>query len=249
MKLLIKQELFKLFHQKSTYAVLVLQLVLMLTTAEISNYNPHLITVKAVWLDNFNGSLWGFLVLIYLSSTIFTQEFNYGTIKLLISKQFSRTTIYLSKLVTLLVFAGLLALISLSFSLLLFSWLGNSAIPTADWNVFWLSNVAKFFTTGLISSLVLTVALGFKSTGLGTTVGIIVCFVSPLLANAMFGLVHSHPLLRYNPINVMNLNGQVINPALQQVTLLSIPEYLGLILVYGGCLLVVGNYAFKRRTT
>lgn len=248
MLFLLKQELYKLFHKKSTYANIIIQMIFMLSMALLSIKYNKIFNQKSLFLDDFTGELWSLFVLIYLSSTILLKEFSYGTIKLLISKNFSRLQIYLSKIITVFIYSLIMFAVSIIFSVILKITFFDFNLTGKTINLFIQNNIAQFFTTWLIISFVFALSILFKASGVALSLGIIVYFASAIAANFMFGMIKQNHILKYNPINLMNFSSQIDNPLLKQLTLLSNTEYIVLIIVYVLLFLTIGNYLFKKRT-
>ncbi|WP_190317131.1 ABC transporter permease, partial [Staphylococcus argenteus] len=96
---LIKQEFFKLYKKKSTFIAPIVFILLMVAQGYIATkYN---ITPKETFISGFNGFSWFALLLIIQASTIISMEFHYGTIKNLLYREYSRTTMIISKVITL----------------------------------------------------------------------------------------------------------------------------------------------------
>ncbi|HEH8083496.1 TPA: ABC transporter permease, partial [Staphylococcus aureus] len=96
---LIKQECFKLYKKKSTFIAPIVFILLMVAQGYIATkYN---ITPKENFTSGFNGLAWFSFLLIIQASTIISMEFHYGTIKNLLYREYSRTTMIISKIITL----------------------------------------------------------------------------------------------------------------------------------------------------
>ena len=99
---LIKQECFKLFKKKSTFIIPIIIMLLMVVQAIISkNYDD--IFLHNHLLNRFSGFSW-FIFLLIIQATIISMEFYHGTIKNLLYRKYTRTSIIISKIITLILF-------------------------------------------------------------------------------------------------------------------------------------------------
>lgn len=103
---LIKNEIIKISNKRSTLILFIISFIYVLFTNLI--YNNNLIDIKY----NFNDILINFfneyesliiIVISFISSNILIEEYN-GTIKQLLIVPYSRTTILLSKIITMIIF-------------------------------------------------------------------------------------------------------------------------------------------------
>lgn len=247
MKQLLFQELYKTYSKKSTYIAMIIQTILMISIAFLSLKYPSLLDSKTVFLDNYDGTLWIQYVLIFLSSNIILDEYKYGTIKLLLSKEFTRTQVYLSKVLFVFVQSLILYILDIFMTFVMNVVISHNQISSSLLSSFFENIVSQFFVTWLILSITLLLSTIFKSSGLSITISIIYYFVSIISSNLMFGVIHKHTILRYNPMNLMNFTTQINTESMKALTLLNIYEYFIVIPIYIIVFVTIGNIIFFKR--
>ncbi|CAI2557418.1 hypothetical protein AKUA2003_01430 [Apilactobacillus kunkeei] len=244
---LIKQEMFKNYHKKSTFVSMIIQVVIMLAMALLSLKYKNIFNGMSLFKENYDATLWIVFVLIFLASNIFLNEYKYGTIKLLISKEFSRTKIYFSKVVFVFIQSIILYLLAIVMTFIINFIFTRVAITSADMKTFFTNIICEFFSTWLIVSLCFLLASIFRSSGLSITISIILYFSASIAANLMFMVIASNKLLRFNPINMLNITNQASDAAYSHATLLPMYAYFIWIPIYVAIFTIVGNYIFAQR--
>ncbi|WP_176722554.1 ABC transporter permease, partial [Staphylococcus equorum] len=110
---LVKQELFKMFKKKSSIIIPILIFILMIGLAVLSENYPDILDSKSLFKQGFSSFSWLFFLMIIQASTIITMEFHYGTIKNLLYRNYSRTSIIISKFITLFIYSLIIFAISM----------------------------------------------------------------------------------------------------------------------------------------
>ncbi len=244
---LIKQEMFKNYHKKSTFVSMIIQVLFMLSMAILSLKYSNVFNGKSLFMENYNATLWIVFALIFLASNIFLNEYKYGTIKLLISKEFSRTQIYFSKVIFVFIQSIILYLLAIVMTFIINFIFTRVAITSADMKTFFINIICEFFSTWLIVSLCFLLASIFRSSGLSITISIILYFSASIAANLMFMLIASNKLLRFNPINMLNITNQADSSTYGHLTLLPMYAYFIWIPIYVIIFMLIGNYIFVQR--
>ena len=96
MFILVKQELFKLLHKKSTWILTLALLIIQVMAGFNTKGNPH----SGYFNYDYLGLPLIILFLIASSATIMSNEFEYGTIKELLYRRYSRGQVLSSKWLT-----------------------------------------------------------------------------------------------------------------------------------------------------
>ncbi|MBJ6299879.1 ABC transporter permease, partial [Staphylococcus aureus] len=102
---LIKQECFKLYKKKSTFIIPIIIILLMVAQAIIAKNFEDVFGPKVSIQSAFSGFSWFIFLLIIQASTIISMEFYHGTIKNLLYRNYSRTSIIISKIIALVIFS------------------------------------------------------------------------------------------------------------------------------------------------
>ncbi|HBK5801642.1 TPA: ABC transporter permease, partial [Enterococcus faecium] len=104
MTLLVKQELFKLIKKKSTAVLSVLLVVLLIGTALLAKKYTTIIDPVEMTAQLFSATSWIVFIMIAAASTIISMEAQYGTLKNLLYRKYSRGEILVSKWITLVIY-------------------------------------------------------------------------------------------------------------------------------------------------
>ncbi|AFR99310.1 ABC transporter permease [Lentilactobacillus buchneri] len=254
---LVKQEIFKLLHKKSTYAVSATLLILMTVFGVLTrNYPKYWGDPKGLFVEMFTGINWIVLFMIAACSSIIAMEFQYGTIKELLYRKYYRGQILVSKWITMLLYSIYFYALSFVWSMLLKVVLFNDKFKLSDTyqsghsviEAQWLGIIGSFLTIWLVLSLVLLLANVFKSTAAAISIGIIGYFALSMVSGVMFLLMHKWEWLKWNPLNMMNLPQQLLSSSVHKMTLLSTPEMVVGSLVYTAIFMAISYVVFKRRS-
>ncbi|MFD1125041.1 ABC transporter permease [Lentilactobacillus raoultii] len=253
---LVRQEIFKLVHKKSTWATSVLLLIIMTVFAVVSQSHPSTFEPKSMFIEQFTGFNWVVLFMIAASSSIISMEFQYGTIKELLYRKYYRGEVLISKWITMVLysiyFIALVFVYSLILKFILFNntfqlseTYGNkhSILLTALY-----TSLSGFVALWLILSLVLLIANLFKSSAAAISVGIIGYFAINVVSSILTIIIKKWTWLKWNPLNMMNYPNQVVSPDFKHLTLLSTNELLMGSLVYMVIFLAISYVVFKRRS-
>jgi ABC-2 type transport system permease protein len=252
---LVRQELFKLLHKKSTWILAVIQLVIMIGSAVFVKTKSGLFNVETAFLDGFGGLAWGVFVLIAASAAIITMEFQYGTIKELLYRRYYRGQILVSKWLTILIYGLGYYILTFLVSLLLKVILFNSTFKLSAiyinhlsyLKVMFLTFTGSFLTLWLLLSLVFLLANIFKNSTAAIIVAVICYFATSIISNIMFLLMQKWEWLKWNPFNMMNLTTQLIEPQLKTLTMVSTQQMVIGNFVYLAIFLGLGYVVFQRR--
>lgn len=252
---LVRQEIFKLIHKKSTWAVSVVLLILMTIIAVMSHNEPNTFDPQTMYRQSFMALPWINLFMIAASASIVAMEFQYGTIKELLYRKYYRGQIIVSKWLTMVLYSVYFFALALVYSfvlkLILFS--GTFQLDEtygAQHSVFAQTvyySMTQFVALWLILSLVLLLANLFKSSAVAISIGIVGYFALSMIAAVLAILIKKWTWLKWNPLNMMNYPSQYLSPSLKALTLLSTNELLIGSLVYTAIFLAITYFVFKRR--
>ncbi|GHP13775.1 membrane protein [Lentilactobacillus fungorum] len=253
---LVKQEMYKLLHKKSTPAVSVVLLIIMTIFGVLSKTNPKYWGPKDMFVSMYTGENWVVLFMIAACSSIIAMEFQYGTIKELLYRKYYRGEILVSKWITMLVYSIYFFVLTFVYSLILKVILYNSKFKLSDTyannhsivETQVLGMVGAFLSVWLILSLVLLLANVFKSTAAAISIGIIGYFALSMVSGLMFVLMQKWDWLKWNPLNMMNLPSQIVDNSYHKMTLLSTPEMVWGSLIYTAIFMAISYVVFKRRS-
>ncbi|HCG2309877.1 TPA: ABC transporter permease [Staphylococcus aureus] len=251
---LIKQECFKLYKKKSTFIIPIIILLLMLAQAIISQKYDDIFSPQSSIASAFSGFSWFIFLLIIQASTIISMEFYHGTIKNLLYRKYSRTSIICSKIITLVIFSLLYFIISIIAGVTLWAIFFNN-INIIEENGNELSLLSKMLLTGLgtyigtwlILSVTLLISCAMKSTGVSIAVGIVFYFASSILSSILTIIVAKWEWLKWNPVSMINIMAQVNEKGIEKFTKLKLYELFIGNIVYISIFLTIVVFVFKKK--
>lgn len=230
MNTLIRQELFKLSKKRSTYLLFGLITLIMIFISVITKAEPGIFEPEKMFTSAYAVFPWIVFIMIIQASTIITMEFQYGTIKNLLYRNYSRTNVLISKWIMLLLYSvslyvstSLIAIILKNFMYpdINFSQKMNEKMYLIQELLF--NALGNFIGLWLIISLVLLLSCIFRNTGVSIVIGIIFYFAASIVSGVMFLAIEKWEWLKWNPMNMLNLSNQISQgESLESMTRLSI---------------------------
>lgn len=253
MKQSIKNEFFKITHQKITWIAPILILCLMmLSRAFIGNSEQRLLIMAT-----YNSGEWILLALIIVCSTVLSMEYQYHTILLTIYKAPNRFQVFASKLLVISIYNLFLHFLAIIFTLLLqltplkahVSWLiinkYSQSLVINMLNTILIDLVAST----LIVSLIFLSSSLIKSNSIVITINLAIVFMGQTASSQLLNTnAHLLNLVKWNPLNMYNLTAQYYNHAVYHDTshLTNIELLLGT-LIYTAIFLILGYYLFRKK--
>lgn len=232
MSVLIRQELFKLYKKKSTFILFAFIALIMILISILIKVEPEIFDPYEIFASAYAAFPWIVFIMIIQASTIITMEFQYGTLKNLLYRSYSRANILISKWITLFLYSISMYMGSLVIAILLKIFMSPdmsfSHKINEDMNVIQAllyNALGNFIGLWLIISLVLLLSCIFKSNGVSVIAGIIFYFAASMVSGVMFLAIEKWEWLKWNPINMLNLSTQIsAGELLEPMTRLSINQ-------------------------
>jgi len=251
---LIKQECFKLCKKKSTFIIPIIVILLMVVQAIISKNYDDVFSPQSSIESAFSGFSWFIFLLIIQASTIISMEFYHGTIKNLLYRKYTRTSIIISKIITLILFSLLYFIISIVVGIILWAIFFND-INLLESKGDALSLLSKMLLTGLgtyvgtwlVLSITLLISCAMKSPGVSIAVGIVFYFATSILSGILTIIVGKWEWLKWNPISMMNIMVQIIDKEMKKFTKLELHELFIGNIVYIIIFLILVVFVFKKK--
>ncbi|CCI61234.1 putative ABC transporter component [Staphylococcus equorum subsp. equorum Mu2] len=252
---LVKQELFKMFKKKSSIIIPILIFILMIGLAVLSENYPDILDSKSLFKQGFSSFSWLFFLMIIQASTIITMEFHYGTIKNLLYRNYSRTSIIISKFITLFIYSLIIFAISMIITVIInltmfsdVNILKQSGDNLSLLQEMLLTGLGSYVGMWLLLSLTLLISCIFKSPGVSIAIGIIFYFAISIVSGILFALINQWEWLKWLPINMLNLSSQIIdNDVMKPFTKLELHELFIGNIVYIVIFLVLVIFVFKKK--
>ena len=246
---LTKQEIFKLVHKKSTWLCSLVLLIGQLTFALLEKGNYYM-----TYFDyGYMGLSLITLFLIAGSATIITSEFEWGTIKELLYRKYSRVQVLVSKWITILLYSIYWFVLEVIFTLVLKAIifpkvnLGASVGDYTHLSFFSAYQGADLLTTWLLITLVFLLANVFNNSAVAVSVGIVASFIINLAGTFLYGLIGKWEWTKWNPITMLVYPNQLVDPHLAQMTKLSFNQLATGNIIYIVIFLAIGYLVFKKR--
>ncbi len=215
MSTLIRQELFKIYKKKSTFILFGVVTLIMILMSVVSNIKPDIIDPEDTFISAYSAFSWIVFIMIVQASTIISMEFEHGTIKNLLYRNYSRTQVIISKCITLFIYSislyvgtSLIAIILKLFTAPDLSLLQKINVDTNLIQTFLFNGLGNFVSLWLIISLVLLLSCIFRSSTISIVVGFIFYFASSVVSGILFLVIEKWEWVKWNPLNMLFLSGQ-----------------------------------------
>lgn len=254
MNTLLKQEFYKLRHQTLAWLTPIVSIIVMTGASLFSKSKPEILNPVDAFGHGFYGDIFLIFFLIVLAATIITAEFQFGTIKALLYRKYSRGAIFLSKVLILggYIIANYILIIAYNFILKII--LFNQAFAVTDKidghsliTKLGLSLSASVLGVILILSLVLLIANLFKTSAAAITIGLISYFAATILQLVQVILISKWEWIKWNPLNMLNAGLQISDSSTQDVTHLSMGAIISGNLIYSLVFVLLAYLLFKNR--
>ena len=249
MKTTFSHELYKMAHQRSSWLAFILLFGLMIYSAiPIAYINKGLVA------QGFGAGQWVIIIMIALSANLVAMESRNNTMTTLLYKSPNRQSVFLAKLVTLILYSLLLLLASFVFALIIKLLFVNSKF---SWGLVYhqhhlitdlvinLAGVALYLIFSITLSLMLISMI--KSSAVVIVIGLFVGFLgAPISAFMLSTLPGLTNILAWNPLNMINII-QLADPNIHQISMLTNGELIAGNLIYTLLFLLIGLWAFKKQ--
>lgn len=146
-----------------------------------------------------------------LSALTFTQEFNFGTIRPLLSRQYSRLQIFISKIVMIVIEYVIVlasAVLGTLAGRLIFQTLNGTTGTEIDWQPFLFHQVMDVVMTLFFFAIVILVSNLVKSSAAAVSLGIVLSIATSIIAAITTSLVQFWEPLKWNPLTVESFLSQ-----------------------------------------
>lgn len=256
MSVLVRQELYKLVKKKSTFILFGAITLIMILMSVVTKMEPDIFGPENTFATAYAAFPWIVFVMIIQAGSIITMEFQYGTIKNLLYRGYSRTRVIMSKWLTLFIYSLILyvstALIAIILKMIMTPDLSFSHTVNGDMGLMqllWFSALGNFVALWLLISLVLLLSCVFRNTAVSIVIGIIFYFAASMFSGILFLVIEKWEWVKWNPLNMLNLSGQITNSeTLATLTKLSLQEMFIGNIIYVIIFLFLVHVVFKRKS-
>ncbi|WP_461244524.1 ABC transporter permease [Secundilactobacillus muriivasis] len=253
---LVKQELFKLYKKNSTWISAFFLLAAEAFFAILSRIYPKTFEPAATFESLYFARPIIIFFMIAACATIITMEFQYGTIKEVLYRRYSRGQILVSKWLAMFIYSVFWYVLSLGMALVMKAILfghhldldkgvgDGLTIFTRTLEI----SAATFVTLWLLLSLVFLLANVFTSSSAAVSVGIIGYFATSIVGQLLIMLIQKWEWAKWNPLTMLLYPNALAHPGTYQalVKLSSFEMFVGNV-IYIAIFLWIGFYVFLRR--
>lgn len=152
----------------------------MIAQAIVSKNSPDIFPSKTSIQSAFSGYSWFVFLLIIQASVIISMEFYHGTIKNILYRNHSRTSVIISKIITLALVSLIYFIIAILFAIMLWAIMFNDINLLENKNhelpllsKMLLTALGTYVGAWLVLSITLLISYAMKSPGVSITVGIV----------------------------------------------------------------------------
>ncbi|MFD1465412.1 ABC transporter permease [Lapidilactobacillus mulanensis] len=252
---LIKQELYKLTHKKGTWIAIGIMVVLQIIPALVQKADSEFFQLSSLISNDYLGGGLYLFIMIASAASIIAMEFQYGTIKQLLYRQYYRSQVFISKLIVIFMQLVVLKVISTIMTFTLTALL----FPSFDWDqkiegsqtllqLYFLGMGGNVLVTVFLLSVVILIATLLKTNAAAITSGFIGYFVSMAASSVLLLLINKWHWLRFNPFSMLMTSSQIISPDMSQATLMSTPLMITLTFVYTILFTFIAYFSFRKRS-
>ena len=253
---LIKQELYKLLHKKGTWLAVIFMVAVQIGFAILGKQYPKIFTADALFGEEYIGGELVIFIMIASCAGMIAMEFQYGTIKQLLYRQYYRSQVFTSKIIVmvlqLLALQAIASGVTFALTLALFPKFDLQQAAGQGHTLFenyWINIGGATVVTLLILSVVVLLATLFKSNATAIATGYIGYFVSMLASELLLLLVHQWHYLKWNPFTMLLVQDQIQNPKVySQATYLSTNVMILCALGYTVLFTFIAYLSFRRRS-
>ncbi|WP_075887918.1 ABC transporter permease [Companilactobacillus crustorum] len=229
---LIKQESYKIIKQKGFKIFLISLPIFQFIVSIYTLKFPNLLTNRNAFSGNFYAFIPIAIYLITIGSTMISYEVQYGTLRALIYRKYSRYKVLSSKFITVFILSIILYFYSNLTSFVIKLVFFNSKIRLSErvssgktiFQTWVLTNVSQFLSLWFLMSIVFLLGTMFSSSSPAITSGIIGYFVLAIFNQVFFIFIDKYDWLKWNPLNMLNLGAQIENSKYSSLTHLNMQQ-------------------------
>ncbi|UQS84512.1 ABC transporter permease [Apilactobacillus apisilvae] len=217
---LIRQEMYKQIHGKFYIGWSITMLVISLIGGYLMSLTKH-VPDKPLEVYSMGIALMIFAMIAF-ASTIITGDFANNTVKYLFARQFSRLSIFMSKIVVMLImfiYLNVVNFVVTYISKLIF--LSDSAIkfkPIIN------SMFGNMWFLLLLIPMVILVSNIAKNNGVAIAFGIVFYFAASIIGSYLTYLIDKVEIIKWNPLNFLSTNEQFADHSVSTITHLSLTQ-------------------------
>lgn len=252
---LIKQEIFKLFRRKSSFLPIIF-LIFIQYLISILNIKKLLhISNENIIQQMFAAYGWIVIFCIFIAGNIISLENQYDTFKTILTQEFSRAEVLISKYIIVFIYMAFLYLIAFFNTLLINIKYYKINLLNSDNNgVVIIFRILQGIIINAVSlifilSVVILISLLFKNALISVIVGLMSYFMFSFVSGLLFTIIKRYNWIKWTPINALNLSNQFNMPNLKlmKYTQLSTSQLVIVTIFYTCIILFLTYYVFRNK--
>ncbi|WP_225048474.1 ABC transporter permease subunit [Lacticaseibacillus kribbianus] len=250
---LIKQEFYKLFHKTGTWIAIGIMVGLQIAFAIIRMANPDLFTLGDLVTSDFMGGGLVIFLAVAATASIVAQEFQFGTMKQLLYRKYYRSQVFVSKVITMVLYLVFLQVIATAVTVVLsvttgkYDWL-KVVGKHANWETYSISVIGFFLVSLLLLSVVLLLSTLLKSNAAAVATGIVGYFLMYIASGILIALIAKWEFVKWSPFTFLMVGSQLSSESVSKVTQLSTPVMVIGSLAYTALFTVIAYLSFRKRS-
>ena len=250
----MKQEYYKAFKQNKLYIWLILSFAFPIAIIGIFKSQRTMASV----INLGQALLYVQMAGIIITALSVSQEFGFGTIRPLLSRRFSRGSVFVSKLLlNLSVYIGLFVTAFIGTVLAVAVFIPNYDFSKSlgytgnSWQTMGIGMLDTAIQMIFVAALVLMITNLVKSSGAAIGLGVVMIVATPILSAISLKLIDLAPFLKWNPFNIylgMSNIGMLSPNILKQAMHISQNGVIVAYLIYITLVYGIAYLIFKKRS-
>lgn len=252
---LIKEEVYKQFHKRGWLIAACIMVLGEIGFGLLGKAQPTWFSARSLAASDYVAG--GLVLFIAIASTasIVSMEYQYGTMKQILYRQYYRSQVFVAKVITVLLQLAFLQVLASGTNVVLtlilhpgFDWGGNAANGEVFWQTYLKSLGGSMLQYILLLSVVLLLSTLFKSNAAAIATGLVGYFLITIAASLLMLAIEQYHFLKWNPFTFLLAGSQILNPGMAQSTYMSTETMIAGSLVYSVIFGFIAYLSFRKRS-
>ena len=251
---LIKQEVYKQFHKRGWLIATLIMVLGQVGFGIWGKMQPKWFPADALISEDYIMGEIVIFIAVASTASIVSMEYQYGTMKQLLYRQYYRSQVFVSKIITVLLQLAFLQVVACATTFILTLILH----PSYDWlaEVGGATTLQTYFkriggdllVDLLLLSVVLMLSTLFKSNAAAIATGLVGYFLITLAATLLLVAIGYWHWLKWNPFTFLLVGAQILNPNMAHSTFMSTETMIAGTLVYTVVFGFIAYLSFRKRS-
>lgn len=258
---LIKEELYKQFHKKGWLIATLIMLLAQIGFGILGRAQPRWLAPNDLVLSDYVGGQLVVFIIIASTASIVSMEYQYGTMKQILYRQYYRSQVFVAKIVTVLLQLVFLQVLASGMTALLtliltpdFDWHATIGIGigtgagTTVLQMYLKTLAGNMLVALLLLSVVLLLSTLFKSNAAAIATGLVGYFLISIAAQLLLLAIAKWHWVKWNPLTFLLVGRQLLTPNYAKLTYLSTETMVAGALVYSVVFGFIAYLSFRKRS-